>query len=207
MSATFEDLLQTLALRVRLLSLDQVARGWCQGHHANAHRLLEPFIESGWITAVVLSARPVEPPSAPVCLWAPEEPPPALGTVAYVLQRRGQGVPLQPIPAVLATTRTGRLLGVHCRGHLKNPIQAGHDLGLSEVYLWYRQNRMEAIPHWRGEEVIASERRGEKLPDAVLIDEQNRTRRVIEFGGFYDRERLEAFHQDCHARGLPYEIW
>jgi len=30
---------------------------------------------------------------------------------------------------------------------------------------------------------------------------------VLEFGGGYDAARVEAFHVDCAARNLPYQLW
>jgi hypothetical protein len=30
---------------------------------------------------------------------------------------------------------------------------------------------------------------------------------VIEFGGDYDRDRIQSFHDDCVSRILPYQMW
>ncbi len=59
---------------------------------------------------------------------------------------------------------------------------------------------------WRGEDLMAHTRLGQKLPDAFIVDDQEQVIWVIEFGGGYDAERVEAFHQDCVSRNLPYQL-
>jgi len=202
-----EELLCALTLAVRLLSLTQVARGWCRGRTGNARRLLGPLCRAEWLRRIDVPARILPPPLGPACRWAPGEPTPDLGAVAYRLKRRGQGRAPRMTAAFVATSRAARLLGGHRNGTLKNAIQATHDLGLAEVYLHYREHRPELLPSWRGEELFAPERRGEKLPDALLVDTQDRPFRAVEYGGSYSRARLEAFHNDCMRRGLAYEVW
>ena len=46
-----------------------------------------------------------------------------------------------------------------------------------------------------------------KDPDAFLIDAAGKVRRVIESGGKYEPDRVEAFHDHCVTEGLPYELW
>lgn len=202
-----QEILEALTLSVRLLSLRQVARGWCRGHLDNARRLLGPLGRAGWLRRIDVRARILPPPPGPACQWAPGEPTPELGAVAYRLKRRGEGRAVHTIAAFVATRQAARLLGGHRSGTLKNDVQATHDLGLAEVYLHYREHRLELLPSWRGEELYAPERRGEKLPDALLVDSQGRPFRAVEYGGSYDRARLEAFHNDCTSRGLAYEVW
>jgi hypothetical protein len=60
---------------------------------------------------------------------------------------------------------------------------------------------------WRGEDLLAHTRRGEKLPDAFIVTETDQVAWVVEFGGGYDAQRVEAFHLDCAERQLPYQLW
>ena len=55
--------------------------------------------------------------------------------------------------------------------------------------------------------VTYSGSRGEKVPDAFLLNREGQPINVIEFGGSYDADRLQAFHNDCLDRALAYEIW
>ena len=58
---------------------------------------------------------------------------------------------------------------------------------------------------WSGEEERDSG--GEKLPDAVLLNSAGSVTEVIEFGGQYDRRRVEAFHRYCELRRFRYQLW
>ena len=54
---------------------------------------------------------------------------------------------------------------------------------------------------------MAHTRRGEKLPDAFIVDSTQQVTGVIEFGGSYDAQRVTEFHEDCVSRSLPYQLW
>ena len=60
---------------------------------------------------------------------------------------------------------------------------------------------------WRGEDMLADTRRGEKLPDGFIVDEQGNVAWIVEFAGAYDADRVRAVHQDCAQRVLPYQMW
>jgi hypothetical protein len=80
---------------------------------------------------------------------------------------------------------------------------------LSVAAVWLRLHNVapEWAAAWRGEDLLAHTRLGEKLPDAFIVDDSGKVVWVIEFGGGYDAERVQAFHNDCAARGLPYQLW
>ena len=107
----------------------------------------------------------------------------------------------------LPPRRTAHHWGGKAKGELKNATQATHDLGVAEVWLHFRRTQPAVAEAWRGEDSMAHTRRGQKLPDAFLVNEAGATFRLIEFGGAYDADRVAAFHDDCAARALPYEIW
>ncbi len=109
--------------------------------------------------------------------------------------------------AFIATERAARLIGGIARSRLKQPTQATHDLGVAQVWLHFRSVDPARSEAWRGEDVMAHTRHGEKLPDAFLVDEKSRTVAIIEFGGSYDTRRVRDFHNDCLTRNLPYQIW
>jgi hypothetical protein len=93
------------------------------------------------------------------------------------------------------------------RGELKHPTQATHDLGVAAVWLRLQEVAPEWATAWRGEDLFAHTRHGEKIPDAFIVDANEQVTWVIEFGGAYDRERLRAFHADCASRRVSYQIW
>jgi hypothetical protein len=74
------------------------------------------------------------------------------------------------------------------------------------MYLLFLRDRPELASGWRSEDVLASTRRNQKLPDAIVMD-GDRPQLVVEFGGAYDPGRVEKVHADCATRRLPYELW
>ena len=87
------------------------------------------------------------------------------------------------------------------------PSQATHDIHLGALYLKLMKDAPTIAAGWIGEEILAPTREHQKLPDAILHDREGRPRLVIEFGGAYPADRLQAFHEDCAERALPYELW
>ena len=114
-----------------------------------------------------------------------------------------------PTSVYFATPQLARRYGGRRRGHIPRAFQVSHDLGVTEMFLSIRRRQPKRIPFWIDEDRLAPFRRGEKLPDAILADSPGALPRlVLEFGsGNYGKERLLALHEDCEARGLPYELW
>jgi hypothetical protein len=109
--------------------------------------------------------------------------------------------------AWIATEKASQIFGGAQRGELKHPLQATHDIGVAAVWLRLREIAPQWAMAWRGEDLLAHTRLGEKLPDAFIVDKNEKVLWVIEFGGSYDARRVKAFHEDCAARDLPYQLW
>jgi hypothetical protein len=205
-----EEILQTLAVKVRIMSLAQIASNWWSGRESavrTARRRLAALVQAGLLVRVFVQARPLPPITGPVLSWQPGLPEPDFGPVAWKLEKRWTAGPRETA-AYLATRKCANLFGGKARGILKYPHQATHDLGVAAIYLYLLRQRPEAAKAWIGEDMLAPERSGEKLPDAVLAsDPGQRPWLVLEFGGAYDINRLRTFHQDCAERKLPYELY
>lgn len=212
MQLTVRDLqiVRTLSLKVRIFSLPQLASAWWRPTKAgqdNARRRLRVVCEAGLLQCTQVMARPLPAIETPVVTWTPGEPEPDFGSASWLLQSRWTEPPRQTT-VYLATKKGGNRFGAPRRGELKLSLQATHDLGVSEVYLQLLRADPEAASQWVGEDAFASSRRGQKLPDAMLVaGSGEEPRMVIEFGGAYARHRLESLHRDCQARNLPYQLW
>ena len=90
---------------------------------------------------------------------------------------------------------------------IKYAGQENHDLGLTSVYLNFRQHRPDEAVNWRGEDWFKTQC-GAKNPDAFIIDPTTyRPRLAIEHGGRYNKTRLKEFSRGMEEIGLAYEIY
>ncbi|TWU58962.1 hypothetical protein Poly51_17430 [Rubripirellula tenax] len=143
----------------------------------------------------------------PVASWKPKTPAPDFGAVAWKLQSRWTAGVVKT-PVYTATSKSSKMFGGRGGKRLKLSFHATHDLGVSQMFLNLRRNDADKAATWIGEDDLAPFRYRQKLPDAVLAKAPDqRPRLVLEFGGSYDKQRVEAFHRDCQKRHLPYEIW
>jgi len=201
------EILQALVQKVRLFSQRQIADHWFNGELVNARRRLGRLTQRDLIARLTVQARPAPAIEVPLVTWRPGQPDPEFGQVAYRCQQRWRHRPTRPCTAWIATERAAQLFGGVRRGELKNALQATHDLCVAGVWLRLREVSPQWAMAWRGEDLLAHTRRGEKLPDAFIVDQAEQVLWVIEFAGGYDAERVEAFHRDCAARSLPYQLW
>lgn len=201
------EILEDLAVRVRLFSQRQVAEHWFSGELVNARRRLRRLSGSQLLARITVHARPLPPLEAPLVSWRPGETQPDFAGVAYRCQQRWRLRPPRPCTAWISTERASQLFGGARRGQLKQPTQATHDLGVAAVWLRLKNVAPQWAQAWRSEDLLAHTRRGEKLPDAFIVDDRQQVTWVIEFGGGYDSRRVEAFHADCATRDLPYQLW
>lgn len=202
------DIVETLALRVRILSLEQIAAGWwspSNRQRASAQRRLVHLLRGGLLEQYVLPAHPLLTLEKPLFRWEPDDAPPAYEAVAWQLQRRWTE-PSQPTTALTASKLAANLFASYA-GKRLDPQHATHDLHVGEVYLWYCRNEPAGARAWLGEDAFPKAGYRIKDPDAFLVNDDGSPIRVIEFGGRYDARRVADFHQHCFERDLPYEIW
>lgn len=203
------EMIIALSRKVRLFSHRQIASHWwelTENGMKNSRRRLNQLVTSGWLATAKVIAESIEVTSA-VTTWAPPDPAPDFGKIAWQLQSRWQKQ-FREIRVFFASRFGANQFGGTSSGRLKKPKQATHDLGVSSVYLSFCLNRPGDANAWLGEDIYAGSRRGQVLPDAMLFEGKSTTPYLaIEFGGAYKKERLEDFHHDCASRKLGYEIW
>lgn len=200
-------LLSALTQKVRLLSLAQIAQWQFGGERANARRRLRQLADAGWIEKIAIRARSLPELTKPVVRWEPGEAMPDLPRAANALKGRWSGRVVRSMSAYVATCKTADRIGGYAAGRLKKPLQAGHDLGVAQIWVQLAESAPPLAEAWRGEDVMADTRRHALLPDAFLVNRRQEVVCVVEFGGAYDLDRLTAFHRDCLDRSLTYQIW
>lgn len=201
------ELLQALSQKVRLFSQRQLADDFWNGELANARRRLKRLEQAGLVTKVTVLARSLPSLDAPLVSWRPDEPAPDFGAIAYRCQARWKSRAVRPTSAWMISETGARAFGGVSRGELRHATQATHDLGVTAVWLRLRQVAPQWAAAWRGEDVMAETRHGQKLPDGFIVDQTGNVAWIIEFAGAYDAERVRTVHQDCEDRRLPYQLW
>src|SRR4051812_33505502 len=203
------EIVSALASKIRMLAFDEILRSFwppSKSAQTNARRRLSDLVDAGLLARERAFARPMLPLTDPVFRWKPGEEAPAFGELSWKLQSRWTEPP-RDVTVYLATRRAAGIFGGMAYGRIKNHSQATHDIHLGALYLKLAKETPTLAAGWIGEGVLAASREGQKLPDAILHDREGRPRLVMEFGGAYPADRVEAFHADCAERRLPYELW
>lgn len=207
---------ETLAKRVRFLTLAQVARVWWCGDPnsvARASRRIGRLGDIGLVGTCRVMIHPELPLRRPLAVWSPGDARPGFGAVAYEAHTRWTQ-PLRIETVVFATERAADAAGGHA-GRPPKASEATHDAHVSAVYLRLLAARPDTASTWMHESAILAGRvkqryrrrkpRYEKLPDAVVGVGEGTT--FIEFAGAYARERVRAFHRYCEEQQTGYQLW
>lgn len=198
------EIVGALTCQVRVLSLDQIRRGWNQPINAVQHQLTR------LVTAkllVVAEWNVVAPPMdrKPMFRWKPGDDSPDAWRVSLAVRGRWRRSTSRHT-VFQATNLAARLFGSSA-GRPSRVYERQHDLLLAEVFIRYRQELPALVPYWVGEEALPKAEYGVKNPDAFLIDDESCPRRVIESAGAYSQKQVETFHEYCRLARLPYELW
>lgn len=128
--------------------------------------------------------------------------------IAEAAERRWQAVGTKVVPLYLATAAAAKLTGGAATGELRHPLQAGHDLVVTSLYL---AQRPEVRAGWVGEDMLRAVLgwdRYDKVPDAVVTGLPGVGPVAVELvGSSYGAARVAAFQRFCVERDLAYEIW
>lgn len=201
------EILAALATRIRVLTVDQIARTWWQDSRDstdNARKRLRVLSAGGWLSIHRLPAHPELRLSEPAFTWELQEPPPDSGALAYRLQRRW-AEHLTLTSFATATAKCARRFDGRARP--PRQVERTHDIHVAAIYLLYRARDPHVLTGWISEDVLRAEHRrdSERIPDAIL--RLGHRKRAIEFGGAYPKAKIEAFHRYCEEAELSYEIW
>ena len=201
-------LLDALTQRVRALSVGQIARTWFSDTAdpvRNAERRLRSLAAGGLVERLVMSARPELVLSRPLLCWAPRQPAPDFGRLAYQLESRWTA-PAMPTRLVVASRAAGAWLG-GSGGRRPRRSEVSHDLTLAGLYLRRLAEWPEIRELWLSEARLRRLGYGDdaRLPDAMIRERDIST--AIEVGGTYSAQKLVTFHEFCAGRELRYELW
>lgn len=201
------DLLETLTLRVRLLSLVHCAQlGWPDLRRlAAAERRMRRIADAGLVESYVVNTLPPACDDGPLVIWQPNAAAPNVMQVSQLARQRA-GAAAQPTTVYVASARGACLFGGSARG-LPSMERRERELRLAAVYVRYRRQRPEEAAGWIGNAAVPKSGHRLKDFDASLSDSRGRLVRVIHCAGRYTPEQVELFHEHCLEQDLPYELW
>ena len=207
MTPKANSLIRDIARKVRCLSPELVRDGYFAGvtDPRAPGRTLGVALDAGLIDRHVVLAPPLPRLDRPVATWRPGAPLPDPRAVSRALRSRWGGDP-RPTVVYAATPKACRLYGAPPAG-FQEPTKVAHDLGLARVYVTALRDRPDVARRWAGERLYASLLKGEKLPDAMILDDRGVPTLVVEFGGAYSANQVKSFAESTRARNLPFELW
>ena len=205
-----EDILRTLALKVRVLSIDQVARTWwpeVSNPQKRAAARMRELQQGGLIECFSMPARPVPDVSEPLAVWQPGLPTPDFKSVTHVARKRRDGES-KSAALVAASDAGGRQFGGR-GGRGLRVCEASHDLHVSEVFFEdFRRRTPARAASWVRDDLLLTQGHSisDKLPDALVTDGCSKT--AIEIcGDSYSDEDLQGKHDWCEKVRYGYELW
>jgi len=200
-----QDILKTLSQRIRILTADQISTHWWNSNRAASFTRLKAMASWGLLELTPAFAQILPPVTVPLLQWNPKKASPNMGAVSYALKARWS-MPVQSTIIVTATKRGAATVGGF-GGRLPRASETAHDIGMAEVYLHFRHHHPEREKGWRPEAFLYEQGWGqrERLPDAMIVTRAEKT--VIEFGGAYSKNKLQAFHAAMADKNLGYELW
>lgn len=201
------DIVETLTRRVRLLTIEQIARIWwpARGTIRVVRRRLKHLIDGRLLQRTVVNAHPSLPVTAPLAAWHPGDTLPDLEHVSVKARKRWTEAAV-PTDVYFATRLAANLFGSGA-GRLPDFNHRDHDLLFGQVYALYRTSRTDEAGMWIGEDALSKAGYRIKDPDAFLVNAAGQRLRVIESTGRYNVRQVESFHEYCADRELSYELW
>lgn len=202
------ELLDTLVRRVRVLTLEQIARTWfahtvTPRRHADIR--LARLERAGLIYRDSMIAHPELLLDAPMAVWNPGDAPPALRRISRLAASRWFA-PARTQKLVVASRMAGTWLGGR-GGRWPRPSELSHDISLAGVFLRLRAQQPELVMAWISEDLLgrAGFRGEDRRPDALIVTPE--VRMAVELAGVYRVQKLLDFHEFCEQHGLAYQIW
>lgn len=207
LTARDADLLATLTLRVRMMTVWQIAQVWWPTGRSQqaARQRLARLARHGLVELHTVNAHPIVPVDRPLCVWKPSQPKPDAEAIARRTRQRWRQAAI-PTDVCVASRLAANMLASLSYGLPRNE-QFNHDLLLAMVYVRYclRYPRLASL--WIGEHAVGKAGYRIKDPDAFLQDSSGRVERVIESAGRYSIAQIRSFHEHCDEHDLPYELW
>ena len=201
-------ILRAVAVQVRLLTLDQIARIWFANTPAPrqfAEETVCRLEEAGLLRREIVEAHPLLSLEDALLSWTPTEGMPSeevLQDISHIAIGRWT-LPESAVQIFVATKDASHLFGAFHNASSSKHCEATHDMHVAEVFVRYAVSEPASAAMWLGEAAfpkLGFEIHRMKDPDAFIVDEAGSIQRVVEFAGKYDVKHLEDFHHHCSGQ-------
>ena len=205
-SAIERDVLRTIALCVRALTVRQVSKGWFEGKADEAaQKVLSRLENAELVKRTIVEAHPVIKLERPLLTWTRGSRTPShhqFESLATAIRDRWNQSH-RAIEVFTATKRAAAAFGCFVDASGLKHCEATHDLHVAEIFLRYRQHSPDAAAGWLGEAAfpkLGFTIRGMKDPDAFIVSQNGTATTIVEFSGNYEIDHLFAFHEHCAGK-------
>jgi hypothetical protein len=197
------QVVKTLATKVRVMTLEQVAENWFSdlARPKNAAREgLHRAEKEGLLVTAWGMAHPTVPLPGPLYRYEANDrtPPPLFGRLSWEARRRFRKAPVRTLYVTAA--KLGKAAFGQSPGRRSGRTsELTHDIHVAEVYLRFLKLDSEREREWRGEDHL----QGSVIrPDAVIGDT------AIDFIGKYSASKIESLHRQYIGAGIRvFEFW
>jgi len=200
-------IIQTLGLKVRVMSFNQIASLWWNNTVSGrilAKNRLKLLVQYNFLNCLYVNAHPMLKIKGPIFSWMPGDTEPDSKSLSNFLFKRLSKQPNMTTVYTLSR-KSKNMIGSGAKPF--NPLHATHDIHVSEVYLFLLKNDIESAEAWISEDMITKRGKGLVDPDAVLNYSSLRPKLFVEFCGKYDAKRIDHFHSDCQNNNQGYQLW
>lgn len=211
-----EFIYDTLALRVRLVTLNQLTKYCFEGNINSAKRRIKAMKEAVRVERFRLLAHPILPLQAPVYSW-PEQPfPRDFEKLSHQVRSRWSRQRTQQT-VVVATKQLANLYGRDYHTGIGRVIEIDHDIHMAEVYFRFLLNPPAICKNrtWLGEDACSQDilsgqcgEYGESKFDALFIDSDYTVNGAIDFCGRYSATKLSKMIGHCRRKKYEFvQLW
>ena len=206
------DILETLGLKVRLISETQITDSFFGGSVSASRRRMKLLRQHQLVEAYKIHAHPLFELDHPVVSWKHGESfPHDFECISHELRKRWTRTTF-PMTVYIASPKTAVLLYGRDWRPLPRAIEWSHDLQLTQIYLKYRRDFPELATRWIGEDaakqVLPKPDKHEAVVDAIVLSEGFDPIGGVEAGGQYSASRCAKLVSDIRTKDYRwFEIW
>lgn len=207
LNARDRQIIEDLSWKIRYYTDAQITEYFFAGCRQAARRRIQTLIESGLLRATSVVCQ--EPPAILLPLYSSstDYDEPDFDDLVTTLNIRFKSRRIVSQWVISTSTWADKAVAGRSRSRIGPHQHVGHDLGVSEVLLYFKQQRPDCYRNWTGEDSALEVPRIDIVPDAVTFEGRSSPPHVIEFGGDYHRDRLIKLHETCLEEGFTYELF